>query len=351
VRRRIQNILRWSNVLLVLVTLLAYLSPTIDPRSVWYFSILGLIFPILFFANLFFIIVWIALKRWNFLLSLGCLLIGWGSLTNFARFGSSAQPVTTNESFTILSHNIMNGRGINNPNEAPVAVAEYLNKQDPSIFCLQEFFVQKEHIRRFVETLNTDYKYHYPIDQRLFIGSKYPIIHTGELNSMNHTNGCTFADLDVNGQRIRVYNPHLLTNNITDLAEDVARRGELQEKETWGKVGNMFRYYKRAAQQRVTQAANIAAHIEQCPYPVLVGGDFNDVPLSYSYQLLSENLQDSFRERGSGFGTTYAGSIPLLRIDYILASEKAQFRSHEVLKITPNYSDHFPIMATLEFAD
>jgi endonuclease/exonuclease/phosphatase family metal-dependent hydrolase len=350
VRRRVQNILRWSNLLLVLLTLLAYLSPTVDPRSTWQFSMLGLLFPLLFFANLFFIVVWLFLKRWNFLLSLACLLLGWGSIAGFFQFGGTTK--LQGQAGTVLTHNIMFGKGLADRNSAPAKVADFLNAQNPDIFCLQEFFRTKNDVRQFTEQLHIDYKYHYPTNQYLFIGSKYPVIQTGEIaKANNNINGCIFADLNVNGQRIRVYNLHLLSNNVTDLAEEVARKGELQEKETWGKVGNMFRYYKRAAQQRVTQAAEIAAHIEQCPYPVLVCGDFNDVPLSFTYRLFAQKLQDSFREQGSGLGTTYAGNIPWLRIDYILAGQQATFLAHDVPLPSPNYSDHYPVWAQVEWGE
>ena len=83
------------------------------------------------------------------------------------------------------------------------------------------------------------------------------------------------------------------------------------------------------------------------PYKVIVCGDFNDTPQSYTYNLLSENLNDSFKTKGVGFGTTYAGSIPALRIDYILTHEKIKVQSHKILK--ENYSDHFPVICKFLF--
>ena len=73
----------------------------------------------------------------------------------------------------------------------------------------------------------------------------------------------------------------------------------------------------------------------------------NDTPSSYAYGQLSDNLKDAFIERGLGFGSTYAGSLPLLRIDYIFASPKAHIERFEVLPY--QISDHYPIYARLSF--
>ena len=73
----------------------------------------------------------------------------------------------------------------------------------------------------------------------------------------------------------------------------------------------------------------------------------NDTPISYAYAQLTQQLKDSFRVRAFGLGTTYAGSLPLLRIDYILSSKLLKIRSHQVL--SANFSDHYPILSRLSF--
>ena len=77
---------------------------------------------------------------------------------------------------------------------------------------------------------------------------------------------------------------------------------------------------------------------------MLVIGDFNDTPQSYVYStILGNDLHDSFVVHGTGIGTTYAGSIPGLRIDYILSSNNIDITYHEVPKL--QYSDHYPVVA------
>ena len=74
--------------------------------------------------------------------------------------------------------------------------------------------------------------------------------------------------------------------------------------------------------------------------------DLNDTPVSYVYQVLSDNLQDSFCERGFGFDFTYAGKIPGLRIDYVFVDDHFKILDHQVPKL--ELSDHYPVLVRME---
>ncbi|NRA50359.1 MAG: hypothetical protein HRU12_14605, partial [Phaeodactylibacter sp.] len=57
---------------------------------------------------------------------------------------------------------------------------------------------------------------------------------------------------------------------------------------------------------------------------------------------LSTNLEDAFRESGTGLGTTYAGKIPALRIDYQLYSPVLQALDQNICE--ENLSDHHSVL-------
>ena len=97
--------------------------------------------------------------------------------------------------------------------------------------------------------------------------------------------------------------------------------------------------------ERSVQAEIVQRHLLQSPYPSIMTGDFNDVPSSYTYQLIKGNLQDAFLEKGFGIGATYLGISPTLRIDYILANAAWEVRAWE--SVDENLSDHHMIMADL----
>ena len=134
---------------------------------------------------------------------------------------------------------------------------------------------------------------------------------------------------------------------LLGIAEKVREEGDLSDSKTLKAIKGMFSRFKQSAKRRAEQAQKIANHMAACPHPIILCGDLNDTPLSYTYHLLTQNLNDSFKEKGTGFGTTYAGSIPALRIDYILTHKKINVESLNILK--KNYSDHFPVICKISF--
>ena len=93
--------------------------------------------------------------------------------------------------------------------------------------------------------------------------------------------------------------------------------------------------------KRASQAEIISKHIRNSPYPVVVCGDFNDVPVSYSYRTMKKNLNDSFVEAGKGIGTTYMGKFPSFRIDFIFHSKEIKCLNFDIPNV--KLSDHFPV--------
>ena len=77
--------------------------------------------------------------------------------------------------------------------------------------------------------------------------------------------------------------------------------------------------------------------------PKIVMGDFNDVPMSYTYRTVASKLNDTFSEKGNGYAHTYNGLFNLLRIDYIWVSKQFSTLSYEVLPT--DLSDHYPVIS------
>ena len=79
---------------------------------------------------------------------------------------------------------------------------------------------------------------------------------------------------------------------------------------------------------------------------MIVCGDFNDVPASYTYRHLSEGLNDAFLSTSFlRTGHTFVMRCLGVRIDYILHSDKLNAIDFCVNRVP--YSDHYPVSATL----
>lgn len=90
--------------------------------------------------------------------------------------------------------------------------------------------------------------------------------------------------------------------------------------------------------KRAEQADMIHAEIKCSPYPVLVCGDFNDTPASYTYHRVRKDLVDGFRDCGSGYQYTFRQLYKLWRIDYVFYSES--LKGCECYSPETSYSDH-----------
>ncbi|TAL62889.1 MAG: hypothetical protein EPN85_01530 [Bacteroidetes bacterium] len=340
--------------------LLSYLSPYANPKDYWLFAFFGLAYPYLLLVNVIFLTWWI--MRWNKLywLSLACILIGWMNMKNLFHLSLNPhQPGRTGE-VKVLSYNVRLFDLYNwtHNKDTRDKIFSFLKNESADIVCLQEFFQGDS---GYFETLNPllditqpeSYHVEYTLTRRkkdhwgIATFSKYPMLKKGTVlfKSMGN-NICIFSDLKIGNDTVRVYNMHLQSisfgyadykfidalkeKNDTLDAEDI----EIASK-------NILRRIKRAFIKRSEQAERILQHIVSCKYPVIVCGDFNDTPFSYTYHAFSEILEDAFMESGTGIGSTYLGAFPSYRIDYVFHSDHFTSSGFEVLP--EKLSDHYPI--------
>lgn len=351
---------RWANILLIVLTLCSYLSSFINPKLSGWLSILGLAYPAILIFNIGFLIFWIYRKK--FTLAIGtflCILIGWNFLT--AIFGVNYFSTTSTDAtqqLSILTYNTRNFRirGNHNADRHRIRIEETLSvikEQQPDIFCAQEAVVNqrnknaREHIKN-----NLKIYPHIVSHHSLLVASKYPIINHGTIEfegGLKKLNSNIFADVQYNNQFIvRVYSLHLESNQVSSATENIELNTEqLQSKSTWRTIYRILKSIKDNQKVRAEQIKAITKHIKGSPYPVIVCGDFNDTPLSYTVRQ-TNFLQDNFAQKGKGLGSTYNGNIPLLRIDYILSDPKFKVEQAEILR-QYKASDHFPMMSTVSW--
>jgi endonuclease/exonuclease/phosphatase family metal-dependent hydrolase len=99
---------------------------------------------------------------------------------------------------------------------------------------------------------------------------------------------------------------------------------------------------------RGQQSDIVRRELDKSPFPVVICGDFNDIPNSYTYSTIKGDMQDAFLEKGAGIGRTYRNLAPTLRIDYIFVDKK--FKVQQVKRVLEPYSDHYPVVADVEFS-
>jgi endonuclease/exonuclease/phosphatase family metal-dependent hydrolase len=350
------------NALAILFLLLSYLPSNFPPSSLGYITLLGLGYPILLMINVAFILFWMFRIARFMLLSAIAIVIGFSQLTDFFRFaiGEDASEVTDGR-IEVMTYNV-HLFGLYDGEEAEAKrdkIFDVLNGESPDILCFQEFFhsdkkdyfVTKDSIVKFLPTKYYHARYTHATGRRSYFGvalfSKYPIVNRGYIPFESDVNNfCIYADLKIGDDTVRVFNAHL--QSIRFKPEDYAfvddNKNEEQLKTGVTRIAERL---KIAFEKRQSQVESVAAGVASSPYPVILCGDFNDPPVSYTYGVLSDILIDSFKEKGSGIGNTYNGAFPSFRIDYVMHSKELEALDYRTVKA--DLSDHLPVVVGFRF--
>ena len=340
----LHSLLFLINIAFALVLLASYLSPYISPEANKYIPILGLLYPAFFTLNIAFFVFWIFTKWTYSLLSLCALLIGFSASQRFVAF-NSPKVIKSEKILDVVSYNVATGRMMRK--ESLDEFYKFLGEDlSTSVVFLQESSSKINDV--LIKKWGKDNVVIFP-KKRALILSKHPIIKSGTLEFDNAFNTSVWADISFKGQLVRLYSVHLQSNSVTKIAETVREDGEIVEKETWGKVAQMLRLYNKATKKRLVQVNTLLEHASKVNYPVIIGGDFNDVPQSYIYAKMTDSFDDTFTERGSGLGTSFNGAIPSLRIDYLFISDHFTTLDYSTRK--EDFSDHYPISTRLLFKE
>jgi len=100
---------------------------------------------------------------------------------------------------------------------------------------------------------------------------------------------------------------------------------------------------------RVFEAEQLLAGLKDVKGPLIVVGDFNDVPTGGAYKLMNEQFADAWIESGaSDQGLSYPADKPAKRIDYILSRRTDRIRTKKAWIVSTLASDHIPVVADLE---
>lgn len=332
--------------------MLAYLAPFTPPDKFWPLSFFGLAYPYILLLNLIFLVYYILVRSKFLLIPVVAILIGYNHLSGFIQIIPDREAQA--EGIKVLTYNVHNfsyDRGKKKTEE--IDIINYLKKTGAEIICLQEASISAKgrlnpkEIRDALPQIKHYQLAHGSSYSGPVTFSKYPIVSMGEIRFKRSSNMVLFSDLRIGENKIiRVYNCHFQSYNIipgrysiiNPQDADLGRRQLGEARELGGKL-------KRAFSVRAEQARKVAEHMAQCPYPVIVCGDFNDTPVSYTYRTVKNGLKDSFVESGSGISNSYDGILPTLRIDYIFHDER--FKSVNYKREKVKYSDHFPVSCTL----
>jgi len=303
-------------------------------------ALLVYILPILIIANMLLLVYWLVRRRWLFslipIVTLACCIPYSGTIFQFG-FGNDKN--SQQSGLTIASYNVAMFNRETSGFIAQDILAE-MRRQNVDVLCMQEYNEISG------DKKNSDsYKEYFPYmavgRNDMVIYSRYPIMNQKTISFEETNNSAMWADIDIKGNEFRVFNVHMQTTGINRTLHQVNKFSKQnQEIDNNRVLKAIYGNYMLGMMFRVGQAITVANERHNSKLPVILCGDFNDVPYSYVYNTLLGDLVDGFKECGKGWMYTFRGK-KAVRIDYIFHDK--QFKGIDYYKTEITYSDHYPV--------
>lgn len=371
IRKLTKRLLILFNGVTSVLFLLCCCNSFLRPDSWWFIALLAFFFPLLLIVLLAFLLFWLFTSRRLALISAICLLIGWQQIHAFFGFSLSGHDFSHKDSshIRIMTWNVRRwdefSQKKNGSSSHRLPMLALVGKQNADLLCFQEFYEPadstKSNIRFIQNRLGFPYyffsrDYHNrnnKYETGVIIFSKFPI--TGKTlvrysrDSLQKTESLIAADIQIGGRIIRLFTTHL--QSVLFKPKDF-RNVEIIENAEDSMLEasrSLAKKLKNALGLRGYQADTVRKQLELSPYPLVICGDFNDVPNSYTYFHIRGKLQDAFIAKCFGIGRSYKGISPTLRIDYIFPSQ--DFQVVQSMKLNSPYSDHNAMLTDLELLD
>jgi len=328
-----EKIMFFFNSIVAFILLLSYLLPLLPPKTFSALSVLGLAVPLLIVLNSLFFIYWLIKIKKQLLLSLLILAIGYFSFGSLYKF-SESKTVENDNNISIMNYNVrlFNLYKWIPEDKTEEKLVSFIKTEIPDLLALQEY-----HPRELTKLSFYKYKYEKLLGEKKKYGqaifSNYPIINSGSIAFPNTFNNAIFVDIVKEKDTIRIYNLHLQSLRIDPKVENLTTK---ESEKLFNGVGKTFKMQQ-------FQTKLFLKHKKKCKYKMIICGDFNNTAFSYVYKQIKNDLNDTFKIAGNGFGRTYNFKFFPMRIDFILTDPAFKVNAFKTYDV--EYSDHYPIMA------
>lgn len=350
------NLVAGANVATVLLMLAAGYSDHVSPVSHPQLSSVGMTFPFFLLANLLFLFFWLLFKWRRAWIPVVGYVLAYVPISIYVPLNRSGDTAET--TVKVVSWNVCTYGGNGHYEDGFPVVLDYLKQQDADIVCLQEDVDswRKNAFKKFQEI---SYPYN---DTTLLanrvnsmngigIHSRYPIIRKERIVYESYANGSVAYYLKVGSDTLLVVNNHLEGTHLSE--EDRSRykdmlKGRMERDTARAESVYLADKLGRSAAKRALQAEAVHQYVvNHSQYPVIVLGDFNDNPISYSRRTIANGLTDCFVTKGNGLGLSYNQKGFNFRIDHVFCSSSFEPLCCEVdSKI--DCSDHYPVVCWLK---
>lgn len=325
--------------LLLAAAVVSWRSSFISPESGNFWASIALLMPVILGLNLAALVWWLFRRKWGVaLMPVAALALNLGYISAMVQlpdFGSK-EP----RDIRVATLNAFGFRRLGPTPITAYGIASVMKREEVDVLCLQEFIEDAkfpaDSIARFFAS-----RMPYCVAQSgQAILSRFPILDHRYVKFPESGNDYLQADLKVGNDTVRIFSVHLQTSGISSL-----RHRFRKDYDRDAPVEKVIGELERNSRIRAQQVHEIRAVIDSTRYPVILAGDFNDTPSSYTYRHIKDNMTDGFRAVGNGFGGTFRYLGGVLRIDYIFYDDN--FEGVDYYMPADDLSDHKAVIADL----
>lgn len=356
-----------ANICCAIILIISNCAIFLDPFKWWPFALAGIAFPLLLVCAVIFLIFWLFFRPKKAFVSIAAILF---SILNIFSTFSFNIPLKFNQTkeknnIRVLTWNV----GLMNYTAKDSSTASFnnaiifkkLKETNADVICLQEFLTSlvPGHYCNFLDSITQTlhYPYHYfSKDFTLFSGSfasgsiifsKYNILDTQKIIYPKPFPGSVIkASIIIEKDTIDV-----VTTRLQPLQFQSSEYKELNNMKKGIDSGftgtkNIIQKLRFGYKKRVEQINIVKQLINKSTRPLIFTGDLNDVPVSYTYYNVKNNMHDSWIKKGSGLGRTFIYISPTLRIDQIFFNDYLDIKQVKRL-FAEQASDHHAVVADL----
>lgn len=334
---------------LTVVTVLGAFAGNISPKLNMFMTALGFALPALLIVNAIVLLYWLVRRKYWFVLPTLALFANFHfiSATIQLASGGEAPDGYMLKIMTLNARNFVNDEQDDSVDE----IKNFIEDESINVVCFQEYrdFVsgRPERISKFLSSIFP----HQYVSGSVATFSKFPIAKKDYITFRESNNCAQWVDLEVNqGKVIRIFNVHMQTTGVNSALRQAAKMEQkgisVDNAQRASMVTNRMGYeYIRRAEQ----ADIISDIVKETSGPMVLCGDLNDTPASYTYKRLKGRMEDGFKSAGKGYMYTYRGAKGLMRIDYIFHSEELGGVNYYTRN--QSWSDHNPVIMEMNLPD